>query len=251
MKDSAKIKHMGSSAIISLKGVTAGYGNVPVLRDIDLEIERSLITGIIGENGAGKSTLFKVILGLLKPWKGSVRINSIKKELDPGSESIFGMIGYVPQRSPSGRLPLTVSDALLMGRWGVSFRGAVKPSHLDIDMVDDMLDMMGLSGHRDKDLRALSGGLRQRVALAKALISDPEILMMDEPTTYLDRSGRDAFMELVRKMHEQRGLTTLIISHDRSLIDDYAARTIEIEEGMASTSSPCPGDLNRSSPEQK
>ena len=143
--------------------------------------------GLVGPNGVGKTTLFKVILGLLRPWAESVEVLGVPMKTPRQINQARRQIGYLPQQNQAGKLPITVYDSVLIGRWGSSFSAFRRPSAADKAAVNDVLQRFGLSPYRHYDWRALSGGLQQRVALARAIVRQPRLILMDEPTTYLDR----------------------------------------------------------------
>jgi ABC-type Mn2+/Zn2+ transport system ATPase subunit len=220
------------NACIRVSSVTAGYQGIAVLRNTSFEMADGEYVGVVGPNGAGKTTLFRVILGLLKPQRGSVEVFGIPLT---GGQQIAGVrrrIGYVPQQSDAGRLPISVYDAVLIGRWGSSFHAGKRPARNDREAVERVLDAVGLSAYKHLDWRDLSGGLQQRVALARAVVREPSLILMDEPTTFLDTESQASILSLASALNQDKGISFLVISHDRALLAQHCSRMITIRCGL-------------------
>ncbi len=207
-------KNQAHSPQIEVKNLYAGYNDETVLRDINLTVEKDDFIGLIGPNGGGKTTLLKVILGLLPPKKGSVRVLGLPP--DKGRRHI----GYVPQFTYfDSDFPIRVHDVVRMGRLGP--KHLFKPySAKDDEIVEKCLDWVGLTDLRNRSLSELSGGQRQRVYIARALASEPEILLLDEPTISVDMEARTHIYELLHNINLQ-GVTILLISHDLNVVSTY------------------------------
>ena len=220
-----------SPAVVELSGVFAGYDRQEVLNNIDFILTEGECCAIFGDNGAGKTTLFKVIMGLLVPWEGDVKI--LGRELDTAGARIWArrQIGYVPQARSDGRLPIQVQDAVLLGRWGTSFAGLRRPSKSDRQLVLGTLELLGLAQLASSDCRELSGGQKQRVAIARALVRKPRLLLLDEPTTYLDVTARDNLPELLSTIRRELGLSILVISHDVKSLEQVTDRAVLLRDG--------------------
>jgi ABC-type Mn2+/Zn2+ transport system ATPase subunit len=197
--------------IITFKKARLGYGRKVVLNDISFTIEAGDYFGIVGPNGAGKTTMLRAILGSLKPLGGTVETES------PSGGPL--RIGYVPQRDTiDDVLPYTVDEVVVMGRFrrlGLLHH----PSDDDRDAVSRSLahvKVENLHAHAFKDL---SGGQKQRVLIARALASEPEALILDEPTNGMDLPSRLAILDLIEDLHEEGGLTVIMVSH---LLEDVA-----------------------------
>jgi zinc transport system ATP-binding protein len=196
---------------IELDGVWVNFNGAVILEDVNLTIEAGRYVGILGPNGAGKSTLLKVILGLIRPSRGEVRIfgaspESLRRQGD--------VVGYLPQR-PLGnpRFPVTVLDVVLMGRYGRI--GLLKrPRRQDREIARSRLDDLGISHLADRLIGDLSGGEQQRVFIARALNVEPRLLVLDEPTVSLDACVQDDIFEMINSLREKLNLTVLIVSHD-------------------------------------
>ena len=197
-------------ARLDLIGVTVGYNNRPVLRDITLEIPHGARVAIVGPNGAGKSTLFKALAGLLPLQAGQVLIHN---------RPIGGhqdCIAYVPQREDvDWRFPVTVADVVMMGRYG-RLGWLRRPGRRDHEIVARSLEQMGLKELAHRRIGDLSGGQQQRVFLARALAQEPHILLMDEPFSGVDVSTQEATLLLLDQLRTQ-GVTTLVSTHDLTL----------------------------------
>lgn len=199
--------------VISLENVSAGYPQTPVLQNINLALQPLDFVGLIGPNGGGKTTLLKVLLGLLKPQQGKVKI--LGKPVQQGRRHL----GYVPQLLELDRtFPICVRDVVGMGRLGRRkiFR---RYSSKDHDIVARCLEQVGMTDKGDRSIGELSGGERQRVYIARALASEPKILLLDEPTANVDSRVQISIYELLRELNEY--ITILMISHDLTAVSSY------------------------------
>lgn len=200
-----------SAPPILLRDVSFRYGAAPVLESVDLRLDEGDFLGIIGPNAGGKTTLLKIILGLLAPDRGSVEIFG-----RPPAES-RGVIGYVPQYARfDASFPIDVLDTVRMGRLGVRRRERSRESRAAARAA---LDRVDLSGMADEQIGELSGGQLQRVLIARALASEPRILLLDEPTASVDtRIGRSVY-ELLERLSER--MTIALASHDIGVISRH------------------------------
>jgi zinc transport system ATP-binding protein len=197
--------------VAELSGVSFAYapGN-PVLDKVDLLLRRGDYLAVLGPNGGGKSTLLKLLLGALAPTAGLVRV------FGGPPERVRGRMGYMPQLlKPRVDFPVTVRDAVLMGLAGRSNRG-LRYSPEETDRARSALERVGLAGLAERRLAALSGGQQQRAFIARALVSEPEILLLDEPTASVDAGGKTALFELLAGLN--RDMTIVYVSHDLSVI---------------------------------
>ncbi len=207
--------------VIEFRDVTLGYGRKVVLKNITFGINANDYFGVVGPNGAGKTTILRAILGALKPLAGTIRIHS------PEGGPLH--IGYVPQRDTIDNvLPYTVDEVVMMGRYrrlGLLRR----PTPADRLAVTRSLTHVAIQDLHRYAYKDLSGGQRQRVLIARALATEPEVLILDEPTNGMDLPSRLAILELIRHLHEEGGLTVIMVSH---LLDDVAnhVRRIAIVE---------------------
>lgn len=192
----------GRASVLRLAGVKLGYGRRTVLRDVELDVPRGSFLGIIGPNGGGKTTLLRCLLGLLKPQAGHVHF--------PEGRPRFG---YVQQRQHVDEIfPLRAEEIVLMGRAG-RFGPLRLPGRVDEMMAHRALATVGLEGERRRLYRELSGGQRQRCLIARALASEPDVLVLDEPTNDMDVAGETMLLELVQRVRRESELTVLLVSH--------------------------------------
>ncbi|MDI6871213.1 MAG: ATP-binding cassette domain-containing protein [Bacillota bacterium] len=220
---------------VRLVEVAAGYPGRPVFDGANLEVAEGEFLGVAGPNGAGKTTLLRLILGFLKPARGLVEVLGGSSSRPASLRAARRQVGYVPQGSGSGRLPMSVFDSVLVGRWGKGFAGWRRPSLADRQAVEEVLERLGLTAYRNTDLRDLSGGLRQRVALGRAVVREPRLVLMDEPTTFLDRESQAAFLALAGALNRVRGITFLVISHDHQLLAESCSRIVTLKAGRIVT----------------
>ncbi len=233
--------------IISVQNLWAGYGHESVLKDINLSIKKLDFIGLLGPNGGGKTTLLKVLLGLLKPIRGKVYI------MGQSAKEMRHCIGYVPQTVEFDRdFPISVWDVTQMGRLDRRqlFRGY---SNRDNAIVSESLRKVGLFDLKDRSIGELSGGQKQRAYIARALATEPQILLLDEPTASIDQQASTHIFEFLNKLNSQ--VTILMVSHDISAISSYV-KTVgclnrrlfyhgdkQISEKMLTAAYHCPVDL--------
>jgi len=200
--------------LVEINQLNAGYNHDIVLSDINLTINPNDFIGLIGPNGGGKTTLLKVVLGLLAPQSGTIRV------MGQSPQEGRRHIGYVPQFTVFDHdFPITVEEVVKMGRLSGKrlFQSFTKE---DADIVQEKLAWVDLLEHKDRALRELSGGQRQRVYIARALATEPELLLLDEPTISVDYDSRTKIYDLLH-MINQRGVTILLVSHDLNVISSY------------------------------
>ena len=206
--------------LIKIENLSAGYDKVRVLDNIDLEVYENDFLGVIGPNGGGKTTLLKVILGLLSPMEGKVIFRSdIRKRKKP--------IGYLPQVKHIDRnFPITVFEVV---RSGLLMENKLSRSFPEIKKrIESLLHEMGISAIKDKAIGELSGGQMQRVFLCRALLSDPKVLLLDEPDTFVDNRFEGELYEKLR--HLNRNMAIILVSHDVGTISSYV-KTIACVNG--------------------
>jgi len=207
-----------SPPVIRFEGVTLAYDGSPALEDVSLEIPAGVFLGIIGPNGSGKTSLLRGVLGLVTPAKGRIYVGDLcchhikKVRLE---------IGYVPQGGKVDRhFPAKVLDVVLMGLYpGLGLLR--RPGRRERDRALAALEAVGAADLAKRPAGHLSGGQLQRVFIARALVRDPKILLLDEPYTGLDVRNQDAVMEVIHHTHSERGLTTLLVTHDVNLVYPY------------------------------
>jgi ABC-type Mn2+/Zn2+ transport system ATPase subunit len=206
--------------MIKFSNVQLGYGRRPVLNALNFEIKKGDFFGIVGPNGAGKTTLLKAILGLLKPVKGEI---SFLKNGKGRKKSI----GYVPQHASVDEIfPITTLDMVLMGRYAKM--GLFKrPKSRDYLITEKMLKNVGMENLAKRNYKELSGGQKQRTLIARAMVSEPDVLILDEPVEGMDIQGEIAIMELIKILHSEYALTVILVCHDLNIIANYV-KTLSI-----------------------
>lgn len=219
---------------IEVSGLFFSYNGNTVLENISFTVEEGEYLGIIGPNGGGKTTLFKVILGLLKPDSGEVRIFG-----EP--EHGFGkrhLIGYVPQRAMSELyFPATVEEIVRSGR--TARLGLLKRfSRMDIEAVGRAMEITDVTMVTGRLIGQLSGGERQRVFIARALASEPRILILDEPDVGVDVTAQEKFYTFVEHLNRDLGITILLISHDIDVVAHQAKSVLCLNRKLVCHGSP-------------
>ena len=211
-----------TQSIITLESLAIGYDGQAVLSGISLAIARGSFTAILGANGTGKSTLLKTLLGLQPPVGGKIQI---------GAAGVKPVFGYVPQAIQFDPLyPLTGFDVALMGTFGRV--GPMKfPSRTEKDFVHECLRATAADGFAKKKFSQLSGGQKQRVLIARALATQPDILVLDEPTAGVDVKATHALLEFISQIHAERNQTVLLVTHDLPLVRKHAQQIIWLHNG--------------------
>lgn len=203
--------------LIELSRVEVGYHGAPVLPPIDLTIASGDAVGIVGPNGSGKTTLVRTMLDLQKPVRGAVTFPLRRRP----------RFGYVPQRAAADAVfPLTVLEVTLMGRYGL-LGPLRRPRAADVEKARAALRDVDAEELGERPFHALSGGQRQRVLVARALASEPEILVLDEPTNGLDLPSERAMMDLVRSF-TARGIAVVLISHQLGAVADHVETLVVV-----------------------
>ena len=193
--------------IVELKGVTCGYEGQPVLTDVSLRIMPGDFVGLLGPSGSGKTTLLRTILGATKVYRGDVLVQGVSTSRRRPS------VGYVPQlETIDWNFPVTVEEAVMMGR---TMNNPLFPWHKrqDKKSAREMMERLGISHLVKRHIRELSGGQQQRVFLARALVSSPSLLLLDEPTSGVDIKTRDEAMHLLHELNHQ-GITVIMTTHE-------------------------------------
>jgi zinc transport system ATP-binding protein len=215
--------------VVKLSSVSFQYEEKVVLDDVSFTLERGDFVGIVGPNGSGKSTLMKLILGLLPATKGTVELfgQPLHKFRD------WTKIGYVAQQVAhgAGGFPATVREVVasgLVGKVGM-FRRLQSRHH---EKVREVVERVGLTEKLDQRIGSLSGGQLQRVFIARALVSEPELLILDEPTVGVDQESIEQFYELLRSLKEENGLTMMIVSHDVGVMTQWVNKVACLQRNI-------------------
>jgi zinc transport system ATP-binding protein len=197
--------------ILDVEQISHSYGNLPVLDDISFQLHEGEMMGLVGPNGSGKSTLLKIILGLLPAQAGQIKwFGEPLSKLTNRSR-----VGYVSQKANSfnSGFPATVHEVVMMGLTGKLglFR---RPGHQENERVSRAIETVGLSEFATRNIGRLSGGQQQRVFIARALVSDPEVLILDEPTVGVDEHSEAVFYDLLKEINRERKISIILVSHD-------------------------------------
>ena len=204
-------------------------GGAPVLSGLSLALARGRFVGLLGPNGSGKTTLLRILLGLLAPASGEVRIAGLRRADYPAG-ALARRVAYVPQGT-SSVLAFTVLETVLMGRsphTGVlGFEGAG-----DWHAAREALRLTDTERFAERNLEDLSGGERQRVVIARALAQEPDLILLDEPTAFLDIKHQQAIHRLLVRLRDEQGMTVLCVSHDLNLASAYADDVVLIAGGQ-------------------
>jgi zinc transport system ATP-binding protein len=203
-----------STSIVEIDNVAFAYQvGETVLHDVNLDIRQGDFIAMIGPNGGGKTTLLKLILGLLRPDRGVIRV------LGQSTQKASFCIGYVPQDVHINQsFPITAVDVVLMGMLAPKNRWARKSASNRKEAME-ALERLDMAAQAEKKIGELSGGQRQRVFIARALVTKPELLLLDEPTTNIDTKGQTEFFELLKELNTD--ITILVVSHDLLVISRY------------------------------
>ena len=209
---------------LSISGLTLDIGNARILNDISLEAEPGNTVCVIGRNGAGKSTLLKCIAGIINGYAGNISIGDMpSRSLSPRDRA--RLVAYVPQGFPDG-VPYTVAEFMEMSRYpwiGVS-NGAA-----DRRAIEAAMELTGTAPLAGRDISSLSGGERQKVTIASAIAQETGVILMDEPTTYLDYAHQVETVKMMSRVNRERGATLMIVTHDVNLPIKMAANgTVKI-----------------------
>jgi len=216
------------NSFFKIENFSCGYPGRFVLNDISFEIEKGQFVGIIGPNGSGKTTLFKGISGELPTLTGNSKLNGqfIQKMSLKGKAQ---NIAVVTQNIEVGNM--TVEEYVLMGRIPYQRQFQFFETREDIEIAEKYMELTGVSQLRDKNMNALSGGEQQLAGIARALTQEPQLLLLDEPTSHLDITHQVQILNLIRRLSENLGLTVLMIIHDLNLAGEYCDSLIMMQKG--------------------
>ena len=225
--------------LLAARGVTFRYGEREVLAGVDLRVGEGEVAILLGPNGAGKSTLLKIFSGLHRPHAGEVTVLG-RPPSSYGRKEMARILSVAGQDPPLD-FPMSVEEYVLLGRFPHhGFFG--QATALDREEVDRALAMTSLEGLKIRGLGEISAGERQRAALARAIAQGAQVMLLDEPTAFLDIYHRVAFYEIVTRLSESRGVTALIASHDLSLCAEYGEKIVLLAGGKIRAVG-CPGEV--------
>jgi zinc transport system ATP-binding protein len=207
---------LNEDSVIKIRDLHFNYGDVPILEDINIDIQQKEFIGMVGPNGSGKTTLLKIILGLLVPDHGTVEVLG-----KPPVQSVKN-VGYMPQFAPFTRdFPISVEETVLMGRLGkTSSMGFF--SKEDKQLAAESMEAVEVLDLRKRSIGSLSGGQLQRALIARALTCNPEIMILDEPTANVDMKVEKDIFDLLKRLNEK--ITIIVVTHDIGFISQYIDR---------------------------
>jgi zinc transport system ATP-binding protein len=220
--------------LIEVERVSVRHGDTRVLDGVSLAVAPGEFLGIIGPNGCGKTTLLRVMLGLLRPTSGAVRLFG----QPPASFRDWRRLGYMPQRASfDGALPVTAAEVVATGL--IRPPGLRRRARADEQRkVTESLALVGMEKHARARMGTLSTGQQQRVLIARALVSDPELLLLDEPTASIDVEAQSSFYTLLRTFNRERGVTLVIVSHDIGVVAQEVSRVACLNRHLLSCGHP-------------
>ncbi|MCL4378143.1 MAG: metal ABC transporter ATP-binding protein [Actinobacteria bacterium] len=213
-------------SIISVSGIGFRYDTFDVLKDVSFDLETGDYIGVVGYNGSGKTTLIKVILGLLKPYTGSILIMGIP----PEKFNLWDKIGYMPQNTSllNPVFPARVEEVVSLGLLSKK-RFPKIITDKDKRAIDEVLHRLNINELKNQLIGNLSGGQQQKVFLARALVTKPELLILDEPSNALDPATREQFFSILEELNKNYGTAIIFITHDIGQIGKYANKMLYIE----------------------
>ena len=213
--------------VVRMEHLSFAYNAIPVLSDVSFVLRSGDYCGLVGPNGSGKTTLIRLLLGFASPTSGSV---SLFGE-NPARFGEWGRIGYVPQRLVAFNpyFPATVEEVVGLGLLA-RHRFPRYPRKADRPMIDRALHVMEINDIRHKLIGELSGGQQQRVLIARAMVTDPDLLILDEPTAALDPEIREQFFSILSDLNSTKGITILIVTHDIGSIGKYASTLLYLDK---------------------
>jgi zinc transport system ATP-binding protein len=215
--------------VLSVKNLSFSYGAMEAISNISFNVNKGDFVALVGPNGAGKSTLVKVILGLESGYSGEIKLFNFE------SNNFFAWekIGYLPQRVNvfNPLFPATVGEVVGLGLLAGK-KYPKKFSKDDKEKVNDTLAFLNIADLVNRPIVELSGGQQQRVFLARALVSNPELLIMDEPSTALDPETRDNFFKFIKKINQERSATVIMITHDAAQVGEYADKLLYLDKSL-------------------
>lgn len=220
-----------SDPVIQIENAVVSYRESVALRGVSLTVSRSEFVAIIGPNGAGKTTLLNIVNGLVPLLQGRVQVLG-RKMNGRGRYELRKQVGYVAQVTTiDQRMPMNVREVVMIGRYGLL--GLLRrPGKHDWEIVDMALELVGMTHLARRPIGHLSGGEQQRVAIARCLAQEPEIFLLDEPTASLDWKAQTEILELVKRIHNERHLTTLFVTHDLDALPHTCDRVVLLKDGL-------------------
>jgi zinc transport system ATP-binding protein len=214
--------------LIEVKNLKFAYKNEYVLKDVNFSVNEGDFLAIVGENGSGKSTLIKLLLGNLKKDQGQIKL--FGKTIENFED--YQKIGYVPQVNDSNKIsfPVTCREYIIMNLYK-EFGFFKRPGKKQEEKVDVVLKTLNILELKNRIFKELSGGQQQKIMIARALVNDPEVLILDEPTVGIDNDSKMEFLKTLHHLNSKHKKTILMITHEMNLVKDYVTKRIKIEDG--------------------
>lgn len=212
--------------IFSVERLSFQFNSLEVLSDISFSVNVGDYIGLVGPNGSGKTTLVKIILGLMKPMKGEILLFGVNS----WKFKDWHRIGYLPQRTLfNPYFPATVREIVSLGLFSKKrfLQGIGRPEE---EIIDEAMRLMDILGIKNKLIGDLSGGQQQRVLVARAIVNEPELLILDEPTTALDPETRERFFHTLQELNQNKKVTIILVTHDIGSIGKYASRLLYLDK---------------------
>jgi ABC-type cobalamin/Fe3+-siderophores transport system ATPase subunit len=232
--------------LLDIRGITASYGNLPVLQDLSTVFAKGKLTALVGPNGCGKSTLLKAVMGFMPLSTGEIRLGG-QSTRDIGRRNLARQIAYLPQEN---RCPdyMTLGELVeLAGYARQSLAGG--PSEQDRKLFRKALEIVGLADLAGHQVNALSGGQRQRAWIAMVLAQDTDVILMDEPVNHLDMKYQYTVLNLVRALSARHGKTVVVVLHDLNLASSFADDVIMLRAGKVIAAGPVAATITASTVE--
>tara|TARA_B100000886_G_C20395776_1_gene480310 strand:- start:345 stop:1118 length:774 start_codon:yes stop_codon:yes gene_type:complete len=227
---------------LKLVKFSTGYANNFMVKSIDLSIKNGEWLGVIGPNGSGKSTLIKGICRIIKPFYGNIYLK--EKDISKYTNKLISQtISFLPQQCNSN-LQITVKELVALGRSPYKDFWEFDLNKTDNEKICDALNLVDIYDFKDTFISQISGGQRQRAYLALALAQDPEILILDEPTTALDLKYQIKFLEILKKLKEKKDISIITILHDLNLTSRYAEKILALKNGISAGYGTCNEIIN-------
>lgn len=215
--------------LININNLSFAYDQNEILKNINLDLNKGDFLAISGENGSGKTTLVKILTKELPVKRGYVKIFGS----DINDFDNFQKIGYVPQLNESQNIsfPLTCREYVILNLYS-SFGRFKRPTKENVEIVEDTFKILNIENLIDKPFNKLSGGQQQRVMIARCLVNNPEVLILDEPTVGIDQANKEDFLKLLLHLNKKHGLSIIIISHEMEFIKNYVNKIVLLKEGL-------------------
>jgi len=218
-----------SESVIRLENINYSYGNKVALKNVNLQIDRGMFMGLVGPNGGGKTTLIKLILGLLKPDSGSIYL--LEKPISSFTD--WNQIGFVSQKANAFNksFPATVFEVVAMGLTAkIGYLRFLNKKHKR--KIVHAIEQVHLSDYMYENIGNLSGGQQQRVFIARALVSEPALLILDEPTVGIDYQNVAHFYKILHELNKQKNMTLLLVTHDTGAMTKYATDVVCLNQTL-------------------